>query len=220
MAEAKEGEERILSHPKSYYEVGNIEEIQKLYEEEKIVIFFNPWALNASLIRWITIEPSNPITRNLVFSATGIVIPDNIILPKAIFSHLEENVLQMLKKKATKLPPPARQAGTLRRRMRERNYTYIDINVSTEEYGNCRYSCSKKYNSMQISDEEVDEIRNLYQNDEVEAREYLEQLINENYHTGDPDVSDYDYEDNDPDDEEIQYNDTDFDAVLETLVEE
>jgi len=184
---------------------------------QEMKIFFNPFALTMGIMRWLTMEPKNEITKQLLYSQynwRNIEFEDIGDLYKQIIED-PDKFFQMAYQKSSysrrNAPPPMR---------RNTDWTDFDVDITMSESGNSTYWCDVHYNMVSLSGAELDDIRTKYEEDgEEEALELLEETIRERIYDSDGDYQNYNYDDHDASDTSLDGDYTEYRDILNRIIE-
>ena len=201
--------------------------IKNLFKDDDPRLIFNPYALNTGLTRWIFAKPENVITKQLLFSTFGIrnfkikgfkdfYKQVTLDLPKFIAETVCKSDGRVLNSRGQ-----ARIINSIPLRLRPpiRNEDYFDINIEMTEWGNCSYSCTNIYSSINLQGL-IPEFRAASDagesRDELTAR--IRHYIMDNVSDGDFDSEDYDHENYSGEDSELKDDYTDYNEILATIL--
>ena len=178
------------------------------------------------LARWIVMEPATVITHNLIYSTYKMSM-DTKKYPnpstKDIIEFLQSNVNIIAKNVNDQKYPPMRVRLRANNRARvPPAYTELNVDFSAREWGNASYSCTRYYNYFNITEAQIEEVREVYQNEDLEsAEEHLKQLVNDNIHGEDvTDWGDYDYSTEECEDVDNYCDDTDYSTLIQQIIPE
>lgn len=184
---------------------------------QEMKIFFNPFAFPMGIMRWLTMEPKNSITQKLLYSQYNwrkMEFEDIGDLYKQIVAE-PDKFFQMAYQKASysrrNARPPMR---------RNTEWTSFDIDLTMTESGRADYWCDVHYNSVELSEAELDDIRTKYEEDGEEATlELIEEIVRERIYDSDGDYQNYNYDDHDSSDTQLDSDYTDYREILERIIE-